>query len=454
MIDDELRRRRDGLVSEAEGLLDACTSPEARQKAQALVVDAEALGPPSHDLLCVQGVLAWLEGARERARTAFERALVLDPGSEVARENLEALSRPKAKVATHEAPPRISIIVPAYGSRATIVQLVESLKAQTANPNEFEVVIVDDGSPQPLAPAIGDCNPPFRVRLIRQDNAGPATARNRAIAVARADELLILNADAIADPGLVAGHLEARETLGPEVAILGAFPFSAAARQSPFVRLLEANHALFAYDQIVPGNPSEWIFFWTCNLSVRRNHVLAVGGFDEGYREPICEDVDLGWRLYRDRGVQVVYRPDLICQHDHRLDPAAFRKRQRMFGRNQFRMASKYDNFGLLSLGWAGPWDGRLFDQVKVHADRFEDAAEEAFDRLQAFDVAVEFASTDAEPLPGGRELVQTLGLYEYLRGVYEASERKTFSPKPKDLRCQTARRLQPRSPQLMQPSA
>jgi glycosyltransferase involved in cell wall biosynthesis len=85
----------------------------------------------------------------------------------------------------------VSVIIPAYRAAPTIGRALDSLLAQTRPPDE--VLVVDDGSPDDLAGALGPYGD--RVRLIRQPNGGAASARNRGIAHAAGDLIAFLDAD-------------------------------------------------------------------------------------------------------------------------------------------------------------------------------------------------------------------------------------------------------------------
>ena len=75
--------------------------------------------------------------------------------------------------------PLISVIMAAYNSAEHIGEALESALAQDWHP--FEVVVVDDGSTDSTAEIVHS----FDVRYVRQENAGPAAARNRAIRESR-----------------------------------------------------------------------------------------------------------------------------------------------------------------------------------------------------------------------------------------------------------------------------
>lgn len=87
--------------------------------------------------------------------------------------------------------PLVSIVIPCYRQAAWLPEALRSCLAQTHQ--ALDLVVVDDGSPDDVAGAVG----PFgdRVRLLRQANAGVAAARNRGLAEARGALVLFLDAD-------------------------------------------------------------------------------------------------------------------------------------------------------------------------------------------------------------------------------------------------------------------
>jgi glycosyltransferase involved in cell wall biosynthesis len=89
--------------------------------------------------------------------------------------------------------PHVSVVVPLYNKRATIRRTVESILAQTYA--DFELLIIDDGSTDGGPDLIEQEYMDTRLRVIRQENAGPAAARNHGAEVARGDLITFLDAD-------------------------------------------------------------------------------------------------------------------------------------------------------------------------------------------------------------------------------------------------------------------
>ena len=97
-----------------------------------------------------------------------------------------------------DAAPFFSVVIPLYNRADIVGDTIRSVQAQDWQ--DFEIVVVDDGSrdnPAPVIEAIGD----HRVRYIRQDNAGGGAARNRGIEAARGRHIAFLDSDDLFLPG-------------------------------------------------------------------------------------------------------------------------------------------------------------------------------------------------------------------------------------------------------------
>lgn len=85
----------------------------------------------------------------------------------------------------------ISCVVPVFNGAAYLLEAIASIEAQTWRP--LEIIIVDDGSTDETPAVIASLGD--RVRSLRQDNAGPAAARNRGVEAASGGFIAFLDSD-------------------------------------------------------------------------------------------------------------------------------------------------------------------------------------------------------------------------------------------------------------------
>ncbi|MCZ7590377.1 MAG: glycosyltransferase family 2 protein [Gaiella sp.] len=104
--------------------------------------------------------------------------------------------------------PRFSVVIPAYNAAATIESSIRSVLLQTVD--DFEIVVVDDGSIDETAAAVGRITD-RRVTLLRQENSGPSAARNLGIERTHGEFVCPLDADDLLLPGYL-------ETMGSALA--------------------------------------------------------------------------------------------------------------------------------------------------------------------------------------------------------------------------------------------
>ena len=96
----------------------------------------------------------------------------------------------------------ISVIIPTFDRPAELTTCVDALVAQTLPTDQFEIIIVDDGSCVPVdaAKLLDSCSSfpeGLSLRVIRQENRGPSVARNRGAQEARGKFLAFTDDDCI-----------------------------------------------------------------------------------------------------------------------------------------------------------------------------------------------------------------------------------------------------------------
>jgi glycosyltransferase involved in cell wall biosynthesis len=90
----------------------------------------------------------------------------------------------------------ISCIVPVYNGEPYLAEALDSILAQTHRP--LEIIVVDDGSTDGTATVVSSYG--SQIQYIKQGNAGPATARNLGLNIARGDYVAFLDADDLWHP--------------------------------------------------------------------------------------------------------------------------------------------------------------------------------------------------------------------------------------------------------------
>lgn len=316
--------------------------------------------------------------------------------------------------------PDLSVLVPTYGRAETVLRLLDRLDQQTLPHARFEVVVVDDGSPVPIALPAGRFR--MRVTLLRQDNAGPGAARNRGVQACRAPWTLILNDDAVPAPDLLARHLARAATLPPQTALLGTFDFTPEALRSPFTQVLQATDLLFDFPNLRDGERHPWPFFWTCNLGLP-TATLRANPFDaERFREAIVEDVELGYRLQQ-QGWGVLFDRSLVCMHDHVQQPASYFQRMVRLGVNLARMAEKHGDPTLLYHYEKAAAEVAYAGALQRHCEAFHEVFVRALARLQALERLEHGRILPSSTVAQIGKLVRQLGTICCFRGMLLARE-------------------------------
>ena len=186
---------------------------------------------------------------------------------------------------------QFTVVVPLYNKAPYVELSLSSLQAQTLQ--DFEIVVVDDGSTDGSAERVAALQDP-RIRLIQQRNGGVSVARNRGIQEARGDWVCFLDADDWLHPEFLA-RMQALAQRHPEVHIVaGSFKTEADRPDwSPQAWPLPADAPV----EIITNLPRRWAkpSFCTGTVAFRREFLQSLMPcFPEGERQG--EDLDLWFR--------------------------------------------------------------------------------------------------------------------------------------------------------------
>ncbi len=170
---------------------------------------------------------------------------------------------------------------------------------------EFEIIVVDDGSPVPVQLA----NQQENVRLLRLDsNVGPGLARNAGVEASNSELIVFVDADVVVHQDAVSRMLDVLEQDAELAAVFGSYDETPESRQ--FLSTYRNLHHHFMHQT----SDSECSTFWAGFGAVRCSAFLEVNGFSQDYRRPCIEDIEFGHRLTQ-AGFRIRLVPNLQATH-------------------------------------------------------------------------------------------------------------------------------------------
>jgi len=220
--------------------------------------------------------------------------------------------------------PLITVQLCTYNRRNLLGRVLAALFHQNLGPDDYEIVLVDDGSNDgTYEEVLRQLRPPCAFYLVRQRNAGLARGRNVGIERARGEFILFMDDDVLATPDLLAAHIRLHRIV-PDAICRGV-----AINVESFDTLPAPSYSLRNYSGA---------YFWTTNVSVPMSLIERAGRFDERFCEYGWEDLELGFRL-RSMGVPSVLTRDAVVYHyKPKLQPGQFDRMARQ-ARAQARTA-------------------------------------------------------------------------------------------------------------------
>jgi glycosyltransferase involved in cell wall biosynthesis len=200
---------------------------------------------------------------------------------------------------------KISVIIPTFNSAKELTKCLESFKTQTISNENYEVMVVDDGSND----GTKDAAAKYPVRYIYQQNHGPAAARNNGANQAQGEIILFTDADCEPQPDWIKEMIKPLDD--PQVVgVKGAYR----TRQKGIVARLVQIEYEHKYERMKKFKYIDFID--TYSAGYRKDIFLKYNGFDERYPKASVEDQEFSFRLFHD-GHKMVFNPDAVVFHKH-----------------------------------------------------------------------------------------------------------------------------------------
>jgi len=242
----------------------------------------------------------------------------------------------------------VSVIVPAYNASATIGKTIEALSRQNCF-QPFEVIVVDDGSSDNTGEIVcsflpgKDSREQLRVsvnttlrgndmgiKYVRQDNAGPASARNHGAELARGEFLAFTDSDCIPHEDWIS-QLMAGFDQNHVGVVCGSYGI---ANPEHCLARCVFKEILWRHTNLMPDFPNS---FGSYNFCVKKSVFDAVGGFNSDYAQASGEDNDLSYKI-RQSGWRIYFQRKALVDHHHPTGVFKYMKEQFRHGFWRVRM--------------------------------------------------------------------------------------------------------------------
>ena len=228
-----------------------------------------------------------------------------------------------------------SVVIPTYRRTRQLAACVKAFSRIDYPRDRFELIIVDDGSPESSEPVLLRWRDQLDVRFVRQVNAGPAAARNLGARYARFAHVAFIDDDCVPHPrwlhSLANVFTAAPDDLvgGHTVNALPHNPYSSASQEM-------VTYLCGYFD----GRDGRTRLFTSNNMALRTDHFHAIGGFDTRFARAAGEDREFCDRWVA-QGRRTTFARDAIVSHAHRLTLRSFWRQHYEYGRGaaSFRRA-------------------------------------------------------------------------------------------------------------------
>lgn len=225
-----------------------------------------------------------------------------------------------------------SIVIPTYNRPDRLKHCLGAIAQQDFPRDRFELVVVDDGSPMPMSEVVKPFYECLNLTLIRQENAGPAKARNVGASRATGKYLVFTDDDCTPKANWLTA-LAAQFEVHPHNLVggqtLNALPDNLYSTASQLL----IDYIYSYYNAAAESESAN--FFASNNFAMPAEQFRGLGGFDTSFPLAAGEDREFcdRWLHY---GYSMVYAPNVEIYHAHQLSLAKFWRQHFNYGRGAF----------------------------------------------------------------------------------------------------------------------
>ena len=237
--------------------------------------------------------------------------------------------------------PKVSIVIPAYNSAATLRDTLEACLVQDYPKDKLEVIVVDDGSEDDT----GEIAKSLPVKYIRQERKGPASARNNGWRTSGGEAICFIDSDCVPSKNWVSGLV--RNFYEDK---LGAVAGSYNVESSRYLLDKTVHYEIRYRHSMMPAYINS---FGTYNVLIKRSVLQELEGFDPAYYTASGEDSDLSYRIIK-AGYRIYFEKETLVSHRSMLRFLKYTMVQ--FKHGYWRMKLYKKNFTMIANDQYGYW--------------------------------------------------------------------------------------------------
>lgn len=231
---------------------------------------------------------------------------------------------------------KFTVVMPTYNNRELLRNTLEALNYQEGyDENDYEVVVVDDGSSVDTYSYIKGVNKNYKLKyyyLERNQDSCRARTRNHGWKNADGDIIAYIDSDIIVGRNYLK-ELDRCFSVASDILVLGnrfmlneSIEFDDIATGKIYEKykfekenfpMLESRYFMYESSSYnANASLCPWLLCYSCNLAVTKDTLEEIGGFDENFKEWGIEDIEFGYSAYKKK-IQIVINNKLEVYHQY-----------------------------------------------------------------------------------------------------------------------------------------